>query len=350
MEYKFLLYGASGYVGSLILEHAIKLGMSPIIAGRNEKKLQILSKHYNIPYRTFSLKEKVLMEDAVTEVPVVLNVAGPFCHTASLLVEACLNKRVHYIDLSLELATIAMCQNSLDLVAKDSGVMLLPAMGFGCTVTDYAGRIAKDTLPDVTQLQTFISGVSAFSRGMLRSFSTGLAQGITEMRRGRLHNTIRPRFERSPFEGSHKRWQSVSWGGVITTLYTTSIPNITTYIPSDSSITRWIAGRGWQHYLYKLPFSKKYLAKQLEKEPIGPTDEERRQQNPSVYVIAKNDKGDEVRFIITTPDPYSYTVHTSLEAVKRVIWGEFKSGFQTAPIVFGKDFFVELPGINITML
>ncbi len=290
------------------------------------------------------------MEDAVTEVSVVLNAAGPFGQTAPLLVEACLNKRVHYLDLSFEISPIKMCQNSLDLVAKDSGVMLLPGIGFGCTVMDYAAQISKETLPGVTSISMFISGIESLSRGVLKSFATGLTSGITEMRRGRLHNSMRPRYERSPFEGSHKRWQSISWGGVITAAYTTSIPNITTYIPSDSIITRWVAGRRWRHYFYTLPFAKRYLAKQLAGEKYGPTDEERREQNSSLYIIARDDKGKEFRCVITAPDPYSYTVHTSLEAVKRVIWGESKSGFQTAPIVFGKDFFVDLPGINITML
>ncbi len=350
MEYKFLLYGASGYMGSLLLEQAIKLGMSPIIAGRDEKKIKPLADYYGTPYRVFSLKDKNSMEDAVTEVPVVLNAAGPYGQTAPLLIEACLNKRVHYLDLSFELAPITMCQKSLDLVAKDSGVMLMPGIGFGCTIMDYAALIAKDTLPTTTQFNLFISGIGKLSRGVLRSFATGLSAGITEVRRGRLHNTIRPRYERSPFEGTHKRWQSISWGGVITTSYTTNIPNIATYIPSDSPITRWVAGRGWKHYFYKLPLSRKYLSKQLEKEPYAPTDEERRQASSSICVIAKDDNERSVEFIITAPDPYSYTVHTSLEAVKRIIWGESLSGFQTAPMVFGKDFFVDLPGINITKL
>ncbi len=350
MEYKFLLYGATGYTGSLILEQAVKLGMSPIIAGRDESKLTALANYYGIPYRVFSLKDRLKMEDAVTEVPVVLNAAGPYAQTASLLIEACLNKRVHYLDLSFELSPLMMCQSSLDLVAKGSGVMLLPGVGFGVSLMDYAGQMVKDTLPDVDSLKIFISGIDKVSRGTLKSFVPSVYKGIVERRGGWLHYTIRPRYERSPFEGARKRWQSVPWGAVITTAYTTSIANITTYIPSDSPLTRWVAGKGWRYYFYQLPLTKRYMARRIEKEPYGPTDEERRQQNSSIYVIGSNEKGEEVKFLITTPDPYSYTVHSSLEAVKRVIWGEFSPGFQTTPMVFDKDFFLDLPGINISSM
>ncbi len=44
MKENIILYGATGYSGSLIAREAKKSGLKLILAGRNEKKLEILSK------------------------------------------------------------------------------------------------------------------------------------------------------------------------------------------------------------------------------------------------------------------------------------------------------------------
>ena len=39
---KFLVYGSYGYTGKLIVEQAVKEGLQPILAGRDEKQLREL--------------------------------------------------------------------------------------------------------------------------------------------------------------------------------------------------------------------------------------------------------------------------------------------------------------------
>ena len=53
----FLIYGSYGYTGQLIVELAVKEGMRPILAGRDETKLRAQAEKYNLPYHTFSLDE-----------------------------------------------------------------------------------------------------------------------------------------------------------------------------------------------------------------------------------------------------------------------------------------------------
>ncbi len=51
----FLIYGSYGYTGQLIVDHALKKGLHPILAGRNEKILRAQAEQYKLEYRAFSL-------------------------------------------------------------------------------------------------------------------------------------------------------------------------------------------------------------------------------------------------------------------------------------------------------
>ena len=49
----FLLYGSYGYTGELIVERAIKNGLCPLLAGRNETRLKAQAHKYGLEYRVF---------------------------------------------------------------------------------------------------------------------------------------------------------------------------------------------------------------------------------------------------------------------------------------------------------
>src|SRR6056297_1762235 len=89
----WMIYGAYGYTGRLLVKEAIKKGYRPIIAGRNEKKLQKFGKKCNLKHRAFSLgdlENSDLREKVFKGVSLVLHAAGPFSSTAKPMVNACL--------------------------------------------------------------------------------------------------------------------------------------------------------------------------------------------------------------------------------------------------------------------
>ncbi|MGZ9226132.1 MAG: saccharopine dehydrogenase, partial [Anaerolineales bacterium] len=69
----FLIYGSYGYTGQLIVDRAIKVGLHPILAGRNEKRLQSQSDKYSLEYRTVVLDETAKLDSALNEVDAVLH-------------------------------------------------------------------------------------------------------------------------------------------------------------------------------------------------------------------------------------------------------------------------------------
>lgn len=46
---RFLIYGAYGYTGKLIAQHAKKMGYNPVLAGRSKAKVQQLAERLELP-------------------------------------------------------------------------------------------------------------------------------------------------------------------------------------------------------------------------------------------------------------------------------------------------------------
>ena len=121
----FLIYGSYGYTGQLIVDHALKNGLRPILAGRNEKLLRTQAAQSNLESRVFSLNEADKLDAALLEVEAVLHCAGPFVHTYGKMAEACLRTKRHYVDISGEIPGFEVLA-AMDKQAKEAGIMLLP--------------------------------------------------------------------------------------------------------------------------------------------------------------------------------------------------------------------------------
>jgi len=103
----FLIYGASGFTGKLIVDLAVKKGLRPVIAGRTEEKIKPLAQQYGLDYLTFGLENQATLVRHLKQFPLVLNCAGPFSRTAQPMVEACLVAKTHYLDITGEIEVYA---------------------------------------------------------------------------------------------------------------------------------------------------------------------------------------------------------------------------------------------------
>src|SRR5678815_3268699 len=165
----FLIYGSYGYTGQLIVDEALKNGLRPILAGRNEKLLRTQAQIYNLNCRTFALNETEKLDSALLEVDAVLHCAGPFVHTYRLMAEACLRTKRHYVDISGEIPGFEAIA-AMDAQAKQAGIMMMPGGGFDVVPTDCLAAHLKQRLPDATHLRLFLRGVGAgVSRGTAKS-------------------------------------------------------------------------------------------------------------------------------------------------------------------------------------
>jgi len=85
----FLIYGATGYTGSLIAHEAGCRGYRPIVAGRNADALALLARKLGLEQRVFHLDDPAAVSASLRGVSVVLHCAGPFAHTSRPMADGC---------------------------------------------------------------------------------------------------------------------------------------------------------------------------------------------------------------------------------------------------------------------
>ncbi|HEX2743905.1 MAG TPA: saccharopine dehydrogenase NADP-binding domain-containing protein [Streptosporangiaceae bacterium] len=129
----WMLYGAAGYTGTLIAEHARQRGHQPVLAGRSAPGVTALAERLGLPCRELSLDDPAALTAALAGVPLVLNAAGPFLHTAGPLAEACVRAGAHYLDIGNELQVFRALYD-LDERARQAGITIMPGAGFGVVV------------------------------------------------------------------------------------------------------------------------------------------------------------------------------------------------------------------------
>ena len=162
MSKKWLIYGATGYTGRLIVAEAKRLGLEPIIAGRSEDALQELADEHDFEARCFDLLFRQEIAEQLSDIDVVLHCAGPFSATARPMIAACLHSNTHYLDITGEIEVFEHAQ-LLDESAKRAGITLCPGVGFDVVPTDCMALTLKNKLPDADTLWLGFSSRSGLS-------------------------------------------------------------------------------------------------------------------------------------------------------------------------------------------
>ena len=344
----FLIYGSYGDTGQLIVDHARKLGLSPILAGRNEKKLQIQAGKNNLEYRAFSLDGTSRLDSALREVEAVLHCAGPFVHTFQQMAEACLRTKKHYVDISGEIPGFEALA-AMDSQAKAAGIMLLPGGGFDVVPSDCLAAHLKQKMPSATHLRLFLSGVGAgVSRGTAKSAIENMHRQGRIRRDGQLvqvppaWQVLEQDFGRGPV-----KVVSVGWGDVSTAYYSTGIPNIETYFAFP---------RVMINFFYSMrvlgPLFYNRVAKSMLKSlvntflPPGPNEEKRKKRFATIIGEATDDKGNRAASKLITPEGYTCTALTAVEIMKQILDGNCKPGFQTPSLAYGADFILQFENVK----
>ena len=100
---RWMIYGATGYTGQLVVEEAVRRGHRPIIAGRNPDKLDVIADKYDLDYVAFRLDDENTIAEAIADADIVYHAAGPFIHTAEPMIRACLATKTDYLDITGEI-------------------------------------------------------------------------------------------------------------------------------------------------------------------------------------------------------------------------------------------------------
>lgn len=345
---QFLLYGANGYTAGLIIEYASQFGLKPVLAGRNEQKIKAIAQQHGLDFRVADLNDSTKLDLLLREFKVVLHCAGPFVHTALPMQQACLRTGTHYLDITGEIAVFEQGA-SLNEQAKQANIMVMSGTGFDVVPTDCMALYLKQKLPDATHLQLAFGMVGGgLSHGTAATAAESLGKEGFVRENGKLkavksaHKTLQVAFEND----KQTLCMAIPWGDISTAFHTTHIPNIETFMATPQSAI-WGAKLGnYLGWFLQSNWMQRFIRGYLDRNLVGPNQATRQKAQSLVWGKVWNAKGEFVSARMRCPEGYTLTAWMALNITKKVLEGNFKTGFQTPAAVYGADLVLEMEGVK----
>jgi short subunit dehydrogenase-like uncharacterized protein len=346
MQDSFLLYGANGYTGKLIIQAALEKGLKPVIAGRNEEQIRALASDYNLQYAVFDLSNEQLIMEAIKDFPLVLHAAGPFKFTAKPMIKACIKTGVHYLDITGEISVFEYGKK-MNEAAKQANMMIMSGVGFDVVPTDCLALFLAKNLPGATHLQLAFATLGGFlSHGTAATMNEGLGEGGVVRINGNL--VKKPLGHKSmtvDFGIKKILVMTIPWGDISTAYTTTGIPNIETYTRASSKTVGLLKWQWLFNWVLKLSFIKKYQLRKIKSKPEGPDKDTREKATTLVWGKVWDEKGGTYTATLSCPEGYALTAISSVLIAEKVLKGNFKPGYQTPAGCYGEDLVLEIPGV-----
>ena len=345
MAADFLLYGSYGYTGRLIAERARAQGLTPLLAGRDAGALAAQAVELGLPHRAFSLDDRTALDAALRETRVVLHAAGPFSRTARPMLEACLRAKAHYLDITGEIGVFEMAATQ-NVFAQMDGVMMMPGAGFDVVPSDCLAAHLKRRLPSATTLTLAFQALGGASRGTLTTMAENAGEGGAVRRGGRItrvpaaYRSMEVDFGRGPVTVT-----TIPWGDVSTAFHSTGIPDIEVYTRVPRRQVRFLRATRRLGWLLGSAPVQGMMKRAIRKGPPGPTPEQRAKGASLLWGRVEDAEGRSAVSRLRTPEGYTLTARTAVEAVRRVLAGDAPAGFRTPSRAYGADWILEFEGV-----
>ncbi|CAH0723483.1 unnamed protein product, partial [Brenthis ino] len=140
-----VIFGATGFTGKYAVEEMCSISknypeITWAIAGRNQSKLKdVLNKISKKNDKDLSsvkiiiadVQDEKSLQEMCSQAKVLVNCCGPYRHYGEPVVKAAIDSKTHYVDVSAEPEFIEMMQLKYDEAARDAGVYIIRACGFG---------------------------------------------------------------------------------------------------------------------------------------------------------------------------------------------------------------------------
>ncbi|MCE3045122.1 trans-acting enoyl reductase family protein [Legionella sp. 16cNR16C] len=341
----WMIYGANGYSGKLIAREAKSRGLNPILAGRDSHSITELAKDLGLQSRVFDLSDQQNLCTQLADVKLILNCAGPFSSTSQAMINACIQSRVHYLDITGEISVFEYAQKQ-DNSAKAANIILCPGVGFDVIPTDCLAAQLKQQLADANYLALGFDSKSGLSAGTAKTAVEGLALGG----RARVNGLIQTvplawKTRTIDFGRGEKLATTIPWGDVSTAFHTTRIPNIEVYIPMSPKRVSMLKRLNYLRWLLGFKWVQNFLKSRAARQK-GPDNEQLQKQLTYVWGEVKNDRGDIKTLRFATANGYALTVTGSLAIVEHLLETEINAGYKTPSQIMGADFITKLPGYS----
>lgn len=337
-----ILYGSYGYTGRLIAELCKSKNLNVILSGRNRESLQRQSQETGYTFEVLDTTDSKALEGVLQRGKVVIHCGGPFQYTANALINACLETRTHYTDITGEYRVFEMLA-ALDDKGKDAHITIMPGTGFDVVPSDCLALHLKNRLPSATHLQLAFAMSRGLSRGTAKTAAESLGQGSAVRQDGKLIQVpLGERVLEVDFGSFKTRTLNIPWGDISTAWRSTGIPNIEVYMGASEMM---IIGAKLSKYLNRVlrqRWMKDYVKKKIDNRPTGPSDEKRASGKSFLWGKVWDQAGKECVSTLETINGYTLTAKTSVLIAEKILQGNFKPGYQTPSMAFGPDLILAL--------
>lgn len=348
MTNNLLIYGAYGYTGRLIVEECLKHGIKPIIAGRSPEKAMSFANKHGLEYDVFEVNDREKLEHWLNRGDVVIHCAGPFIHTAKAMVQGCLATNTHYLDITGEFQVFDLIKEYGEK-AKEKSLMLLPGAGFDVVPSDCLAKHLQTKLPSATDLKlAFVSKGGKLSRGTAKTMIENLGEPQTRRRDGDYEGVPMGKSSRVIDYGEFEQISmGISWGDVSTAYHSTGIPNIEVFSGTTEQQLAKVKKALRLSFMLRSRTIRNFLMRQMDKRPDGPKEKRRLESNMYLWGEA-SDGNSKVEARLKTPNGYTLTALTSVLIARKILNGDFKSGFQTPSSAYGEGLILEVEDCELS--
>ena len=193
-----LLFGATGYTGSLTAESLGRRGADFVVAGRSRDKLEALAERTGAAdVRVAAVGDLDALTDALSDVKALITCVGPFQQLGDTAAEAAIRAGVHYVDSTGESGFIDRLVRSYGHRAESAGIVMAPAMGFDEVPADVSLSLAVEGMSRADAVVTY---------SMPRRASTGTIRTILANIAGRDGRWVVDGMSEAVATGTRKRW------------------------------------------------------------------------------------------------------------------------------------------------
>jgi len=330
---KIAVYGASGFVGRLVVDELARRRVDVTLAGRHAEPLEEIAARYpeeSMAIEVAELDDAAALEAAFRGCDVVISCLAPYIVWGEPIVRAAIAAGCHYVDTTGEPLFVRKLLDTYDVPARTAGVSIVPA------ATD-------DTFP-----ASFLAQMVADRTGPLRALTMIHGTFDADISRGTLRSLLEIA-KNPPVVYADGEWRD----SAIEPLGTYSFPD--TEGPTATF-------RCFSADVYLLPrhvstaafdvgtnFAPEPGAASLTEEmvaafPMGPDVEKRTEARFCHLAIAQTHDGQEVRAHIRGTDLYNLTAIIAVEAAVRLSSGKAPSGVLAPAEAFDARDFVESLG------
>ncbi len=167
-----VVYGATGYTGTLVAHELRRRGLDMVLAGRSAEKLARLADALGgaVATRAVALADAAGLRDLLAGAGAVIACAGPFVRHGEPVVRAAVETGTHYVDTTGEQPFMQLVRDRYGDAARAAGAALVPAMGFDYAPGDLLAHLAAQGIEPLRELVlAYAPRNLQLTRGTLRS-------------------------------------------------------------------------------------------------------------------------------------------------------------------------------------